>query len=327
MGDTKDIIIQWVRSFFKNVSWRKTLTFLFFVLLAFIFWMMQIYPQEYDFTLNMPIKYVNVPDSITFDNELPPEVQVRVKDNGGAIFKYFFTKRNDSLIVDVRDIVKSSQNRIIQGRSIEQLIQGNLFSSSVLTSYSPSRLSYAFTVLHQKKLPVIYDGYINLAAGYLIDGDLKIMPDSVTAYGSKSALDTLRYALTVGDTLNDIKSDKKIIIPMKLTQGVKFTPNAIELSVPVDEFMQKEVEVPVTCVNLPENLSIKIFPSTIKIPLSVGKKRFNDITPEDFDVIINYNDIKNLDNTSISVDIIRKPDYIQTKAPIPAEVEFVLEQK
>jgi len=188
-------------------------------------------------------------------------------------------------------------------------------------------VSYAYAVLHQKKIPVIYDGYVLLASGYILDGDLTVEPDSVLVYGSRAALDTLRYAHTLGDTLTNVTSDKKILIAMRPAKGVKFMPNAVELSIPVDEFNQKEVEVPVICVNLPENLNIKFFPSSVKIPFFVGLKRYKDITAEDFKVIVNYDDIKDFRETSIPVRIAESPDYVQTKLPIPSEVEFVLEQK
>lgn len=327
MSDTKDIILQEVRSFFKTVSWKKILTFLFFVLLSSSFWMMQIYRQKFEATLDIPVKYVNVPDSIVFENDLPDRINVRIKDDGAALFKYYFTRRNDSLAVDVREIVSGTQERVIQGRNFEQLIRGKLFVTSELISYSPTRVSYSYAVLHQKKLPVIYDGYISLAAGYLIDGELTISPDSVVAYGSKAALDTLHYAHTMGDTLKNVTSDIKMQIAMIPAKGIKFVPNSVELSISVDEFNNKEVEVPVTCVNLPENLNIKIFPSSVKVPFSVGLKRFNDISAEDFQIIIDYNDLKDLKDASIPVRITESPEYIQTKAPIPSEVEFVLEQK
>ena len=327
MSDTRNIIIQEVRSFFTKISWKKILTFLFFVLLSSIFWMMQVYRQKYESTLTIPVKYVNVPDSIIFENELPLKIYVRIKDDGAAMFKYFFTHRNDSLEVDVRDIVKGTQEKVIQGRNFEQLVRGKLFASSELISYSPTRVSYAYAVLHQKKLPVIYDGYISLASGYLIDGELTISPDSVLVYGSRAALDTLHYAHTVNDTLNEVTEDKKMLVAMRQAKGIRFVPNTVELNVSVDKFNSKEVEVPVECINLPENLTIKFFPSSVKIPFFVGIKRYNDISSHDFQVMVDYNDLKNLKEASIPVRITESPDYIQTKGPVPSEVEFVLEQR
>ncbi|MDU1890702.1 MAG: YbbR-like domain-containing protein [Dysgonomonas sp.] len=327
MSDTKDIILREVRSFFKRVSWRKILTFLFFILLAAIFWLIQIYDQKFDTMLTIPVKYVNVPDSIVFDHELPDNIYAYIKDDGATVFRYYFTKRDDSIVVDVREMVKGTREKVIQGRNFEQLLRNKLFVTSELISYSPTRVSYSYEVLHQKKLPVIYDGYIQLAPGYLLDEDLLISPDSVIAYGSKAALDTLSFAHTASDTISNVTSDRDIAVPMRNIRGVKFVPNTIELSILVDEFTLKEVEVPVRCINLPDNLDIKFFPSSVKVPFFVGLKRFKDIDADSFQIIVNYNDIKDLKEASIPVRITESPDYIRTKPLVPAEVEFILEQK
>ncbi|MFV0419522.1 MAG: YbbR-like domain-containing protein [Dysgonomonas sp.] len=327
MSNTKDIILQEVRSFFKKIQWKKILTFLFFILLALIFWLMQVWRQKFDSDLNIPVKYVNVPDSIIFENELPTNIVARIKEDGATIFRYYFTRSKDSLVVDIREIVNSTQERVIKDRSFEELIRTKLFNTTELLSYTPARLSYPYAILHQKKLPVIYDGYVSLASGHLLDGDMTLQPDSVLAYGSRSALDTLHYAHTLDDTLKNVTSGRRVLVVMREMKGVKFAPNSVELTIPVDEFNQKIVEVPVVCVNLPENLNIKFFPSSVKIPFFVGLKRYNQITAEDFKVIVNYNDIKDFKETSMPVRVTESPDYVQTKLPIPSEVEFVLEQK
>lgn len=326
MSDTKDIIKE-VRSFFKTISWKKILTFLFFVLLATIFWLMQVWRQDFDTEVTIPVKYVNIPDSVIFDNSFTNVIEVGIKDDGAATLRYFFTKRNDSLVIDVRNLIQGSKEKVIQGGAYEQLIRTKLFASSKLISYSPSKLTFNYAILHQKKLSVLYDGYVNLAPGYLLDGDLSINPDSVMVYGSKAALDTLKYVLTTDDTLDNVTSTRVVTVPMNPIKGVKFIPKEVSLTIPVDEFLQKEVEVPVVCVNLPPTLDIKFFPSSVKIPFFVGLKRSNAIKAENFKVIVNYDDIKDVNKPSIPLRIAESPDYVQTKLPIPSEVEFVLEQK
>lgn len=329
MGDTndKEIFSQEVRTFFKNIRWKKILTFLFFVVLSCIFWIMQVYRQKYEATLTIPVKYINIPDSIVFENELPLLVSARIKDDGGTLFKYLLTRRNDSLIVDVRDVVKSTPDKVIQGRNFEQLIRSKLFATTELISYSPTRMSYIYALLHDKKLPVIYNGNVNLANGHMLTGDLSVSPDSVLVYGSREALDTLYYAYTVSDTIENVTSERRVMVAMRPIRGIKYIPNEVELTIPADKFIEKVVEVPVTCINLPANLSIKFFPSSVKIPFDVGKTKEDNIVASNFKIVIDYNDIKDLKESSVPVRITESPDYIRTKFPEPTEVEFVLEKQ
>lgn len=321
MSDTKDKIIQEVRSFFNKISWRKILTFLFFVMLSSTFWVMQIYRQKFEASFAIPVKYVNIPDSIVFENDFPSEIRVRIKDDGGALFKYYFTRRKDSIRIDVRQAITDISNDIVLQR-----LRKKLFASSELLSYYPVDISFTHAVLHKKQIPVIYDGHINLPSGYIIDGDLVIAPDSVIAYGSKESLDTLNFAHTEADTLNKIISYKDLFVQIRPIRGIKFIPNTVKLTIPVDNIMQKVVEVPVTCINLPPNLQIKFFPSVVKIPFLVGRKRYSNIDATCFHIKIDYEEIKDLKDATIPIRITDSPDYIRAKPPIPAEVEFVLEQ-
>lgn len=327
MSNTKDIILQKVRFFFKNITWKKFLTFLFFIILSSIFWMMQIYRQKFEATQVIPIKYVNVPDSIIFVNELPTHINTRIKDDGILLFRYYFTKDRDSLEINVREIVNESSTNIIQGGVMEQLIKSKLFVSSDLLTYSPSYISFQHVILNETRLPVIYDGHINLDPGYIIDGDLTIDPEFVKAYGSKENLDALKYAHTEADTLTDITEDKIVPIKIKPIRGVKFVPNIVYLTIPVDKYNQKDIMVPVRCENLPPNMKIRFFPSSVKITMYVGKKRYNDITAEDFDVIVDYEDLKNLKDSTIPVRIVKSPDFVRTQNPEPSEVEYIIEQQ
>lgn len=328
MSDTndKEINSQKVRTFFKKISGKKILTFLFFLLLSCIFWMMQIYRHKYEATFIIPVKYINIPDSIVFENELPSVINARIKDDGGRLFEYLLTRTKDTLIIDVNDIIKSTPDKIIQGRNFEQLILSKLSPSSELISYTPTRMSFIFALLHFKKLPVIYNGNINFASGHMLVGDLSITPDSVLVYGSKMVLDTMFYAYTVSDTITNVSTEHKVKVAMNPMSGIKYVPNRVELTIPVDKFLEKEIEVPITCINLPSNLSIKFFPSSVKIPILVGLKRNEEITSDSFSVTIDYNDIKDTKESSIPVRITDSPDYIRTKIPIPSEVEFVLEK-
>lgn len=327
MSNTKDKISDIVKAFFINISWKEVLTFLFFVLLSSIFWIIQVYRQKFETILTIPVKYVSVPDSIIFESDLPTEIKVRIKDDGSSVFKYMLLKRHDTLEINVREVLKENTERVVQGVSLEQIIRTKLYSTTELISYTPAHISYVYAVLERKKIPVIYDGYIDLPSGYMLSDEIYLHPDSVMVYGSRAALDTMYFAHTVTDTISNIISDSTMHVPMRKQKGLKYEPNKINLTVRVDQFTSKEVDVPITCVNLPPNMNIKFIPSTVKIPMLVGLKRYKDIDATCFVVKVDYDDIKDLKESSIPVRVVDSPDYVRSKMPIPSEVEFILEQE
>lgn len=331
MSNTREIfdsgkLIEKLRFFFKNISWKKNLTFLFFLLLAVIFWGMQVYTQRIEIKLVIPIKYTNVANNILFETELPENIEINVKDYGSSILKY--AAKNDSIEIDMGAIIKEqTTQKILHGQSYEQLIRTGILPSSELVAYSPSYISYAYSRVSVRKLPVLFDGVTHLPPGFQLDGDITIYPDSVIAYGSSAALDTLTFAYTDKDTLLNIQESQKIALSLKANRGVKFKPNKIEIDVPVDKFIIKEVNVPIECINLPKDLAIKFFPSEIAISFFVGLKRYNLIESNNFKIIVDYKDIKDIGNKSIPIRIIESPDFVRIKGLEPSEVEFILEQE
>lgn len=326
-SDIYSIIKEKFRFYFGKISWKKNLTFLFFLVLAIIFWVTQIYSQKVVLKLIIPISYRNVSDEIIFEHNMPEQVEVDIKDLGSSIIKYM-AKSNDSIVIDIGTIIKQSPNKsIIQSQELEQLIRAELLPNSELISFYPNYISYAYNKVSVRKIPVIFDGYIELSAGYQLNGDVSIFPDTVIAYGSKKALDEIHFAYTATDTIFDVKGNQAIDVPLRAIKGVDFKPQKVTIDIPVDKFLIKEVKVPIECLNLPSNLNIIFFPSEVNVPFFVGLERYNLIESNDFKIQVDYKDIEDLHTSSIPIRIIEAPDFVRTQLPEPSEVEFILEQK
>lgn len=326
MSNAVNEIWQKVRIFLRKISWKKILTFSFFVIIAAILWFMQVYNQFFETSISIPIKYVSVPDSIIFQDSLPSQITLRIKDNGFSMFKYYFKKR-DTLRLDVSAIINSSSSKVLQGSTFDMYVRKALPSSTQILNYDPLRISFNYSILEYKKIPVVFDGQINLSPGYFLNSDIKIVPDSVTAYAARPDLDKLMFAYTVSDTVSGLSSDK--VIPYKLVslKNIKFVPDVVDIDVPVEAYTQKNVEIPVECINLPENLNIKFFPSKVKLSFFVGVSEVDSIKMKDFSVAIDYDGIKDSKQASVPVRITSSPSYVRNLTISPPNVEFIFEYK
>jgi hypothetical protein len=289
---------------------------------------MQVYRQPFETTLTIPIKYVDIPHNIVFDNELPDNVVVRVKDDGAAVFKYFFTKRNDTITIDVEKILKSNKSNVLQNASYEEILRTVLLSSSEIKNYQPVRISLEFAKLHEKKVPVIFDGQILIDQGYLLNGYIKVEPDSVMVYGSELSLKNVSNAYTHSDTIRELKSATTLSIKLRDQRNVTFSPSSVNVSIPIDKYTEKEIIVPVTCINLPQDLDIKIFPSNIKVAFLVGLTQYKSVTENDFSIELDYNYLKDIKEMVTPIRLTSVPSvHIHNITLSPTEIEFVFEKK
>lgn len=327
MNNIRDEIIKRVRASFANLTWKKILTFSFFIFISATFWLMQVYRQPFESTLNIPLKYVNIPDSIVFDNELPSSVTIRIKDDGSALFRYFFTKSKDTISVDVGKIIRGNNSNIIQNVAYEELLRSKLLNSSEIKSYFPSRISFEHSVLVHKKVPVVFDGHVIIDPGYILTEDIQIQPDSVTIYGSNNSLEKIENVYTVSDTIRNLTKAVSLPVKLKLLKNIRHSPSEIKLNIPIDNYTEKKMTVPITCVNLPEDMVIKLFPSNITVSFNVGVSQYKEISESDFLIELNYNDLKELKTVMAPVRLISSPMHINNISLSPSEVEFVFEKK
>lgn len=330
MSNTNEILHE-VGQFFKNLSWKNCLTFLAFLFLSTIFWIAMVYKEKSEMTYAMPIQYINTPDSIVFDQELPTHFNLTIKDESSSLMRHYALRtRKDSVRIDLTKLINelSDQQRvIIQSENIIQLIRERLQAGTELISYSPSMINTGYSVIQSKKIPVVYDGEIELANGFIFDGKTSIEPENIAVYATQRALDTIFFAHADISSLRQINKNINTRVPINKIEGARFKPDSVTIKINVDKFSNKEINVPITCINVPEGLNIKFFPSHIKVSATLGLKLYKDTKDSDFKIVLDYNKIKDLNSTTVPILITSKPEHALIQSLQPSEVEFILEKQ
>lgn len=319
-------IIKKVGTFLRGISWKKILTFSFFIIIAAILWFMQIYNQTFETNVSVPIRYASVPDSIVFTDSLPERINIRVRDNGYNMFRYRL-KKNDTVFFDVSPVIASNSSKVLQGALLESYLRRLLPQSATILNYDPVRISFNYNKLKSRKIPIIFDGQLNIPPGYFLNGDIHLVPDSAMAYGSLADLSKISYVYTSTDTINQLDSNRKIQYRLQGVKNVKFVPERISVHIPVEAYTQKKVEVPIEGFNLPDNLSVKFFPSRVNLSFFVGVSMSDSIDASDFSVGVDYESLKDSKSVSVPVMVTQSPSFIRNLTLDPPNVEYIFEYK
>ena len=120
---------------------------------------------------------------------------------------------------------------------------------------------------------------------------------------------------------SSIKQEIELIHPEKTT----ISPEKVSLIIDVEKYTEKELRVPIEILNKPENAHIKLFPSELKVVFTVGLSRFEKIKISDFGASVDYNSIVK-DVNNLSVNLYKKPTFIQDLRFVPEKVEFLIER-
>ncbi len=315
-----------IKAFLHRQKWKEALIFFFFVLLALGFWLLQSLQQEYEIDINIPVKYKNVPPDISFTETPPEAITVKVKDKGSVLLNYSFGRSFAPIEANMKDQPEKTGKLVINRKSIESDIKKQLIATTSLVSFEPQQIEVAYSKRIKKDIPVVFNGTIQINAGFKISGDITITPHNISVYASDVVLDTLKEVKTV---FTEIKKGNKTItrnVQLQKIDGTTFDPASVSVTVPIEEYTEKTLEIPVICTDLPPHYTLRTFPSVVKVSCSVPLSRFKNVSADDFEIRISFADLEQNVSGTLPLKLNKKPAGVDIATIAPDRIEFILEQ-
>lgn len=319
-------IINKFRSIFSKIDWRKVVPFFFFLILSFIFWLLIFFQRNVEGNYRIPLKYVNIPVEEVFVNPTPDHIDLRIRDLGSGLFNYYFLKRNDSLLIDLNEIQRET-NEKLQGNQLTQLIRTKLSANTELIGYAPATISLETAKLQSKTVPVVFDGEMRTGGGHLVIDSISIIPNEVRIIGTGEQLRNIDEVVTEYRVFENLIATSQLKAKLKAIEGIKINPNEVEVYIPIHEFTERQFEIPITVSNEPKNLDVRFFPSKVKVVFAVTLDDYKRISPEEFEVKVNYNTLKEIDGDQVELHLTQYPSTITNPHISPRVVEFLFERK
>ena len=317
--------IQKIRKFLLSNKCKECLVFLFFVLVSFAFWMLQTLDDVYQTEFKVPLRLKNVPKEAVLTSELPNEVRVRVEDRGTVLLNYMLGRTFFPVSFDFNDYRDKGTHVHISSAELLKKVAAQLNVSTHLISVRPDTLDFIYTMGKAKKVPVRLNGEVRAGLQYYVS-HIGFVPDSVIAYAPQEVLDTLTAAYTERVDLENVADTLHKRVSLQKLKGVKFIPAYNDLSVYVDMYSEKTVEVPIVGINFPANKVLRTFPSKVQVTFQVGLMHFKEISSEDFFIGVTYEDILKTNGDKLLLTLKSVPDYVSHARIIPASVDYLIEQ-
>lgn len=315
-----------VRNFFLSPKSKEFLTFLFFVFVAFCFWLLQTMNDVYQMEFKIPVRLKNVPKEAVLTSPMPEELKVKVEDRGTVLLNYMLGRTFLPLSFDFTDYQKKGSHIYIPAIEVTKKITAQLNTSTRILSVRPDTLGYVYAMGKAKKVPVKLQGTLHTEPQYYIS-DMRFRPDSVMVYAPAEGIDTITAAFTRKLNLDNIADTMAYRIGLRPVKGVKFLPASTELLVSVDLFAEKTVEVSVVGVNFPPRKVLRTFPSRVQVTFQVGLKHFKTVSTGDFFIGVSYEELLKAKDGKIPLTVKSSSPFVSKVRVIPAEVDFLIEQQ
>ena len=316
-------ILKAVRNFLFSGLNKEFLIFLFFLALSGAFWLMMTLNETMEREYKIPMRLVGTPRNAVITGDLPDTVRITVRDKGFTLITYAFRPLNFKF----NNYADETEGQgVIPVADVQKQILSQLYGSSKLLQVKPGKFDFYFTYGSSKKVPVVFKGRITTSRRYYL-AHTEFFPTMVTVYANKRQLDQLESVEIVPFNQRNLQDTIQQDVKIKQIRGVKIVPKQVRLSVYPDILTEESVEVPVKAINMPDNMVLRTFPARVAVRFTVGASLFRTITPEQFKVVVDYNELANNPSDKCTLQLRSVPRSV-SKAHLENEtVDYLLEQQ
>jgi len=315
--------LQKLKSFFFT---KDILSFLLFLALSSAFWFVHALGKERETTIVVPVRYVGIPINVAVTNSPPSEITLNIKDQGLRLFDYS-NNHITPLTIDLNRVFYQKGEVLITPDLLNGRIRRYLKPTTTILDIHPDSILIQYEKLSVKTLPIKLHSKIELANQYMLSNNIQLDPTIVTVFGPKQILDTMKFVNTEYLNLKNLNDTIYYSCNLKPIKLVRFSVKQTKVSIFVEPFTERKVQIPIAAINCPQNMTIRTFPAFVNATYTVGLSQFYALTPTDIQVFLDYNDLKQSKQSKQILKIKNNTTHISNIRIFPSEVEFILEEK
>lgn len=312
------------KGFFKKHKNNKLNLFLFFLLVAGIFWVLTKFSREFTTSMEAKINYQNIPETAALAKDNPHQLSFDLTANGFEILFYKFKK--PSLNIEVADFYnKDKEGFTLSRNEVLKLISNSFNRYLEVKNLSVDQLNVHLDRIVLKKVKVRPKTDIEFKTGYKALDSIVLVPDSVTISGPESSLKQIKFVETKTLSLKNIdKNISEIVsIASPTDEVVAIKPSEVSLQWAVAEFSQGKYNLPVEVINLPPGMELKLVPQMVSVSFDMALQDFAAVSMENFRVVCDYSQ-RNKEENFMLPKLIKKPEGAVNIVIEPKKIDFFI---
>ena len=315
--------------YFKND--KRVAAYLVCVAIAAGFWFLNALSKTYTAELVVPVQYYNFPNNKTFSGNLPEKFEMTVKAHGFTILRHKLNFLFGPLEFNVNEMTndRMTENKrsrfAFPSRQFLTELSYQMSNDLEIISMSPDTLFFGFGQLVQKRITIKPSVHVELKKQYQISGEIKTIPADILVSGPQQVMDTLQFLKTRTLTFKAVDKSLRGKAEIEPVKELFFDRQSVFLEIPVEEYTEAQLFVPIDLIDAPLDIKVKLFPAQVKVSFLVGLSRFSEIHPEDFKLAVSYPEIEN-GAQRLRIKRVSTPAFLYDVKINPEEIEYLIEK-
>ena len=308
-----------------NIERKRFLTLIVCLFLAVAGWLFLALNNKYIYTAETVLVYTNFPQKKAFHPLQSDTVDLQVEGTGWQLLFARLRIKPQSIAINLGKL--NNRNYILFSEQLNS-VNNQLLTAQKVISVRPDTLYFDFSARTVKKVPVHLVSELEFNKQYGISSDVVIKPSYVTVSGPLKELnkidswktDTLKYKEIQGS----IKT--RVAMNQSYFKNVSIFPGSVEVLVPVDEFTEKTIEVPLKIINNKEYHNVKLYPKKVTITFLVALSSYKKVNEDLIDAVVDMQEWKLSKHEQLQVRLTRFPEYCKLIKIVPSKVDFIIEK-
>lgn len=313
------------RAYLKSVKtssqFRNFLTFLIFVVIALLFWLIMALNDNVQDSFDVSFRLTNVPDSVTFINDPPERIHVTVRDRGTRLLRIGHLQ-HPSVSVDFRNYSDDGRFRFTRSELLAAMKQ-TFGASATISSMSVDSLSLRYTTAPGRRVAIQVNYHVSAVSGKTVLPNPQLAVRSALVYGDAAQVDTIRFLRTERISLSNIKETQVVEAKIKSIPGVKVKPDKVKVTFVVEPLVKKESMVMVTADNVPSGQELLFFPAKVLVVYYVPMSLFNS---DDTGIVVkaSYPEAKAARGSKVGLRITHMAPHVRNVSLATDSVEYAI---
>jgi len=318
--------IRTIRNFLFSKTNREFLLFLFFLLVAGLFWLMMTLNETFEKEVKFYVRYVHVPQNVVLTSGDIDSVRINVKDKGFSLLSYIHSADNQPIDIDFTKYAGNNGTGSVSVIDLQRFFEHRLPASAKIISIKTEKLVFYYNHGEQKKVPVRWRGHIVPDPHYFLSKTV-ITPDSATLFSSRDKLDSIDFVYTEELNYADFHDTLSIQSQLHSVSGVKMVPQKVSIQFLTDILTEETIDsIPVVGINMPEGKMLRTFPARVSVKIVTGMKNYRTLNANDFYVVADYKQFSDSKSAKCPIMLKRIPEGISKATLEVKQVDYLIEE-
>lgn len=303
---------------------KKVGTFLICLSIASLLWLVHALNRNYTYTIQVPVKFLNLPSNKLIVGELPEKLDVDIKASGLKLVFISLKKSINEVIIDFNLLKNNAKSQAYSIRNSSFNLRNSINFDVEIIKIRPDTLFFSTNKGNSKLLPVKANLKVICLSGYSVISKPTITPAYVTVTGDSIALQKMDTVYTYFLNLKDVHQNFTSPVQLKKPfTSINYNVKDVQLSFNVDKLIESSIKVPVQVMNNTGNETIKLLPNLVTIKYLVAMKDYENINENSFKAVVNFEHIKEKQK-NLQIEIIRTPSDVKIIKTFPSTISYLI---